>query len=199
MICAPARAVSRAASGYHWSQQTQTPMRPNRVSKAREAQVARREVELLVVQRIVGNVHLAIHARRSSRRRRTPRPCCDTGPARGARTANRRHHAVLARRRGQRLARGPGNRLRLVEAGVILALAGILAGEQFLQADDVGAGRGGLADAGQRLVDVALLRRCRPSSAPAPPRPGWRCFADRGSRRLLGLCCSSGPWYPMRL
>ncbi len=36
MIWRPASAVSRAASGYHWSQQTQTPMRPKRVAKLRK-------------------------------------------------------------------------------------------------------------------------------------------------------------------
>ena len=68
-------------------------------------------------------------------------------------------HAVLAGRRGQRLAGRAGNRLGLVEAGVVFALAGILPGEQLLQADDVGAGGGRFADPRKRLVDVLLLRR----------------------------------------
>ena len=67
------------------------------------------------------------------------------------------HHAVLARGRGQRLARRAGNRLGLVEARVIFALAGILPGKQFLQADDVRAGRGRFGNPRQRLVDVLLL------------------------------------------
>ena len=59
---APLSAVSRAASGYHWSQQTSTPIRPNFVSQAAEAEVARGEVELLVVLRVVRDVHLPVFA-----------------------------------------------------------------------------------------------------------------------------------------
>ena len=47
-MSAPASAVSRAASGNHWSQQISTPRRPNRVGTRDEAQVAGREVELFV-------------------------------------------------------------------------------------------------------------------------------------------------------
>ncbi len=73
---APLSAVSRAASGYHWSQQTSVPTRPTFVSKAWKPEVAGREVVLLVVERVVGDVHLAVDARRASRRRRGRPPCC---------------------------------------------------------------------------------------------------------------------------
>ena len=62
------------------------------------------------------------------------------------------------RRRGQGLAGGAGNRLGLVESGVVLALAGILPGEQFLQADQIGPGRGRLGDPRERLLHVRRLR-----------------------------------------
>ena len=59
---APCSAVSRAPSGYHWSQQTSVPTRPNARIDGLESKIAGREVELLVVERIVGDVHLAIDA-----------------------------------------------------------------------------------------------------------------------------------------
>ena len=59
---APARLERRAASGYHWSQQTSTPRRPKTRVEIHEAQIAGREVEFFEVQRIVRDVHLAIDA-----------------------------------------------------------------------------------------------------------------------------------------
>ena len=50
-----------------------------------EAQVARREVELLVEGRVVGDVHLAVEARRCRRRRRSRPRCCGRGRPPGAR------------------------------------------------------------------------------------------------------------------
>ena len=61
-ISAPLRAVRRAASGYHWSQQTRVPTLPCEVVRGLEAQVAGGEVELLVVEGVVGDVHLAVLA-----------------------------------------------------------------------------------------------------------------------------------------
>ena len=57
----PAPSGARA-SGYHWSQHTSTPSRPTEVSIGSKAEVAGREVELLVEGRIVRDVHLAILA-----------------------------------------------------------------------------------------------------------------------------------------
>ena len=70
--------MARAASGYHGSQQTSVPMGPKGVSKQR-SEVAGSEVELLVVERVVGDVHLAIQAEDRAVRADTPR-CCDTAP-----------------------------------------------------------------------------------------------------------------------
>ena len=52
----------RAPSGYHWSQQTSAPMRAVACVEAAKAEIARREVILFEVERIVGDVHLAILA-----------------------------------------------------------------------------------------------------------------------------------------
>ena len=50
----------RAPSGYHWSQQTSVPTGPTDVFFRAKAEIAGREVELLVIKRIVGDVHLSI-------------------------------------------------------------------------------------------------------------------------------------------
>ena len=60
--CAPCKAVRRAPSGYHWSQQTSVPSLPALVSRARKPRSPGSEVKLFVVERIVGDVHLAVEA-----------------------------------------------------------------------------------------------------------------------------------------
>ena len=54
--------MSRAPSGYHWSQHTSVPNLPKSPSKVLKPKIAGREVELFVVERIVRDVHLAIDA-----------------------------------------------------------------------------------------------------------------------------------------
>ena len=50
----------RAASGYHWSQQTNTPSFAQRGLNWLETKVSRRKIKLFVVGRIVRNVHFTI-------------------------------------------------------------------------------------------------------------------------------------------
>ena len=89
------------------------------------------------------------------------------------------------RGRGDALAGGAGNRLGLVEAGVILALAGILAGEQLLQADDL---RPGAAASAIRATAFSTLRRLRGDAAHLHQRDArpWPC-ADSAARGFVGL------------
>ncbi len=68
------------------------------------------------------------------------------------------HHSVPPRGFGQRLARGPGNRLGLFEAAMIFALARVLAREELLQADDVGAGGSRFTDSLDGFLNVSRLR-----------------------------------------
>ena len=56
----------------------------------RKSQVAGREIEFLVVKRIVRNMHLAVFAEKRRRRRQSPRRYCGKAPPRGARKATRR-------------------------------------------------------------------------------------------------------------
>ena len=51
--------MRRAPSGYHWSQQTRVPI-GRRWCGGFEAEVAGGEVKLLVVEGVVGDVHLAV-------------------------------------------------------------------------------------------------------------------------------------------
>ena len=80
-------AVSREPSGYHWSQQICTPMRAYLRIEVGKSQVARREIEFFVIQRIVRNVHLAVFAQETFRRHPAPRRYCDKFPQRGVRKA----------------------------------------------------------------------------------------------------------------
>ena len=116
MICAPASATRRAASGNHWSQHTSVADPRVARGEARKAEVARREVELLVVQGIVRDVHLAVEPGDASvgleRDRRV------VVEALGAPLEERRHDRDLARGRelAELLGRRAGNRLGEVEA-----------------------------------------------------------------------------------
>ena len=118
-----------------------------------KAEVAGREVVLFVVERVVGDVHLAIEAAQGCRRRRRRPPCC--GRRRRARFSNseamRTMRSCLASV-GQRLVTRAGDGLGQVEQVRILALAEILGLKKFGQADDVCAAGRGLVD----LVDGAL-------------------------------------------
>ena len=64
------------------------------------------------------------------------------------------HDAQLARQLAQRFGRGPGDRLGEVEAVVIFLAAEILRAEQLLQADDLRAEFGGLANTAHRRGQV---------------------------------------------
>ena len=115
-------------------------------------QVARREVKLLVIERVVRNVNFAIHAEQRAV------GIDDRGGiminARAALLEQRddQHHAAALGQALKRLRRRAGDRLGHGEVFVILALAKILGGEQFLRADNLrpvfrrlfGLGQGGL-------------------------------------------------------
>ncbi len=127
-----------------------------------EAEIARREVELLVVQRIVGDVHLAIDARQLAAR-------VDDGrgvviDARRAPLEQRRDDGdlQLACDIAQALGRRAGNRFGEIEECDVFALAEILRLKQFGQADDLGAFGGGVAHVCDRALQVLFrLGRAR--------------------------------------
>jgi hypothetical protein len=121
-----------------------------------EAEVAGGEVELLVVERVVGDVHLAvevgdgavffdgdggvvIQARRSTFKK--------TGDE---------DDAGLAADAGEGVGGGAGDGLGEREEGVVFALAEVLGAEELGEADDVGALAGCLVDALGGLVQIEL-------------------------------------------
>src|SRR5207237_8906295 len=117
-----------------------------------EAEVARREVEFFVVERIVRNVHLAILARDA------PVRVYDDG-----RVVIETGRALLKQRRddddllllgqlAQRLGRRAGDRLGQFEQSAVFGLAEVLRAEKLLQADDLRAALGRITNARQRLL-----------------------------------------------
>ena len=110
-------------------------------------EVARSEVELLVIKRVVGNVHLAILAEIGAVGVDDRR--CVVVNARRAPLEKRSndHDVELLRQRLQLLSRRPGNRLGKIEIFVILNLAEIHRAKELLQAYDLRTPTGGLSNA----------------------------------------------------
>ncbi len=122
------------------------PTCPTEVSKALETQVAGREIELLVVERIVGDVHLAVD---SAQRAITlqERHCIVIEPGRAAlEEGSDDHHLFLPRDGGKPLRGRAGDGLRQIEELGIFALAEILSAEELRQADDVRAAARGFTN-----------------------------------------------------
>src|SRR5581483_3432309 len=111
-----------------------------------EAEIARREVVLLVVERIVGNVHLAVDARQLA-----VGVQCDGGVVIEARRAALKERsddadARLASDLGKFCSRGAGDRLSQIKEAQVFALAEILGAKELGQADDLGAESRSFAD-----------------------------------------------------
>ena len=172
-ISAPCSAVRRAPSGNHWSQQINTPMVACLVFHALEpaivSAVARREVELLVVERVVGDVHLAIHAHQ-----RTV-GVNDRGGVviEAAQRASQTGEATITTPNSlaifeNRSVLGPGIALGRLEEAVVLDLAEILAAVNFLRADD-------------------LTRRFRAACFDQPPPASPSLCGERRPSRSFGV------------
>ena len=141
-MLAPCSAVRRAPSGYHWSQQTSVPIFPACGVESLEAEIAGSEVKLFVVERIVGNVHLAIDAaQRAIGIENRRRVVIEAGRALLEERRDQ-HNFILPCGRGQLFRARPGNRLGQIEQRRVFALAEILRLEKFRQADDVRAAAG---------------------------------------------------------
>ncbi len=122
-------------------------MRANFVSQAEKPRSPGVKVKFLVEERVVRNVHLAIFAKITSVRVDDRRGIVvDSGRA----PLEERGHDDHAEFLGERLhfpGRRPGHWLGQLEVFVILDLAEIDGAKEFLQADDLRALRGSLADA----------------------------------------------------
>src|SRR4051812_33100633 len=101
------------------------------------AEIAGREIELLVIKRIVRNVHLAIHAfERSVRIEDCGSVVVNAGRAFFKQGSYERDLLIL-RHFAEALGGGSGNRFGKIEKRVVFALAEILCLEEFGQADDL--------------------------------------------------------------
>ena len=111
-----------------------------------KAEIAGREIEFFVVQRIIGDVHFAIFAEERA-----------VGVDDGAGVVINAGGAAFEKRNDQNdlfffcdlcegVSGGAGNRLREIEKIGIFGAAKIFAAEKFIHANDLGAARGGFAD-----------------------------------------------------
>ena len=121
--------------------------------------VAGSEIVFLLEHRVVRDVHLAIHPeQRAVRVDDGGRVAVDAGPLAFIHRDDE-HDLQLRRERAQHLGRVAGNRLGEVEVLLLKRLAEVRRAEQFLQADDLRAAPGGLANLrdgrGERLRLVA--------------------------------------------
>jgi len=121
-----------------------------------ETGVAGGEIKLLVVERVVGDVHLAVDAHDLAVR-------ADDGggvviKTGGATFKERRddHAAVLAGELAEGVGGRAGNRLGQIEKAMILGLAEILGGEQFLCAEDFRPAESGLVEKIELRRAIAL-------------------------------------------
>jgi hypothetical protein len=118
------------------------------------AEVAGSEIELLVVERIVGNVHLAIDAaERAIGIEDRGRVVIEAG---GALLEERsdQHDFILQGSGGELLRTRTGDRLREIEQSRVFPLTEILRLEEFGEADDVGALSCRLRNAIKRLGQI---------------------------------------------
>ena len=144
-----------------------------------EAEVAGREVELLVIRRIVGDVHLAVVPGDAAVAAPAPPRCCGTGPARAARTARRRCTTPSSRASGpRRSVVGPGIGFGQVETWPCPRPGRNRARMQFLQQHQLAPRRPrprGCHGNGRARFSSALVRR------PAGSRPTVKCLRHDAS------------------
>jgi hypothetical protein len=121
-----------------------------------EAEIARSEVKLLVIKRIVRNVHLAIEAFGAAVG--VKNDCGVVVEAARATLKNRDYDCsfCFAGDSGQRFRRGAGNGLSQIEERSIFTLAEILCAEKLRQADHLRALFGGSADFLHRATNIVV-------------------------------------------
>src|SRR6185295_1057899 len=117
-----------------------------------EAKVARREIKLLVVKRIVGDMHLAILAVSVYDHSRV---VVNTGGA-PFKERSKDDDLFLLRHFTQRFGRWTWNCLRKFEEFDVLGLTEVLRTKELLQTNNLRAQFGGIADSRDRLLEVRL-------------------------------------------
>ena len=124
--------------------------------KGLEAEIARSEVKLLVIKRIVRDVHLAIEALGAAIGVKTRRRCCDKGRVRAAQRQKPRLLSCFAGD-GRKSFRGwARDGLSQIKKRSVFTLAEILRAEKLRQADHLRALLGGRADFFRRPAKVVV-------------------------------------------
>src|SRR5580700_10160186 len=119
-----------------------------------KSEIPRSEIKLFVIERIVGDVSLAVEAaERAVGIENGGGVVIDAGCALLKQRRNQ-DDAMLPRRRRKFFAAGAGDGFGQVEQRMIFALTKILALEQFGQADDLRSASGGVAHAFQSLGEI---------------------------------------------
>jgi hypothetical protein len=129
------------------------PIRPGRTSKALKPGG---EIELLVEERVVGNVHLPVEAGHPAVRVEDDRAVVEDAGGAPLEDRDDHGHAPLLRRPAQGLGARPRHRLGEGEVRVVLLLAEVGRAVHLGQAHDLGPEAGRLADLLPRLADVVL-------------------------------------------
>ena len=123
---------------------------------AHEARITWGKIKLLVVVRVVRDVHLAIHAGRGAIGLEDHGGVVEEAGAPPLENAPHEHDVVRLRRGGEPVGERPGHHLGLGKLPVVLGLAGVFAGEELLEADDLGPLLRRRGDPGDGLNDVGL-------------------------------------------
>ena len=119
-----------------------------------EPKVARCEIEFLVIQRVVRDVHFSINAKQRSV---GIDDCCGIVIHAGAaffEKGNNDHDSTALGQALECFRRGSGNRFSQVEVVVVFTLAEILSRKEFLRADDIRSICGRLFDLGKGSLEV---------------------------------------------
>src|SRR6202020_1163704 len=126
-----------------------------------ESEIARGEIKLLVIERIIWHVHLAVKPpQRSVRVEDSGGIVINPGSALLEQRCDH-YDAVLASRSGEFVARWTGNRFSQIKERMIFALAEVLRLKQFRKADDLRATSGRICHAFERFCEI--LFRLRPA------------------------------------
>ncbi len=121
-----------------------------------ETKVTRREVELFIIERIIRNMHLAIHVCDAAIALDGDRGVVVQAGRAALKQGSDYDHVVLPRNRGEALSARPGNRLGRCEQRMIFALTEVLCTEEFRQAHEFGTGFGRIRNALCRFVEILL-------------------------------------------
>ena len=144
--------------------------------------VPRGKVEFLVIERVVGDVHLAIASQQGAVGIQDHRRIVvDTGRS-SLEERNHHRHSMPPGQRRQGFGAGTRDGLRQIEKGLVFRLAEVLRLEKLLQAKDLNSLFGCLPDPFPGLLQIALtVRTARHLQQAHLHFGGWMCPGHRGA------------------